>query len=94
MTDATPAERFRAFLVEQKIAEGKIDAIVAEFEGHLPGEVRAVLPTSARGAVETIEVYGLAIDLDGAGRAARVSLAGEYGTAGTTDGFDVEYWPS
>lgn len=95
MTDSSesPVDRFRAFLTEQKIAKGKIETIVAEFETYLPGDVRAVYPTNARGAVETVEVYGLSIDLDAIGRAARIALAGEGGSAGTTDGLDVEYWP-
>lgn len=87
------SDEFRTFLETLKLSAKKVDAIVEEFERRMPGEVRALLPSTSRGAVvETVEAYGLAIDVDANGRAQRVALAGGFGMASTTDTLDVEYW--
>jgi hypothetical protein len=88
----TAADKFRAFLNEQGIAKGKIDGIVDEFTSYLPGEAMAFYPSTSRGAVvETVEAYGLLIEVDANGRAARVGLPVDRGTASHSETLDVEY---
>lgn len=97
MTDAeqSPTAQFAAFLEGMKgLGAKRIGEIVAEFERHLPAtDVRALLVDDARVTVETVEVYGLEIELDANGRAGRVALAGQNGSAQTTlDTLTVEHW--
>lgn len=74
------------------LSKARRESIMDMFEKHLPGEVRAVYPSGARGAVvETVEAYGLIIDVTANGTAQRVGLA-EFPT--TSETLDVEYWPS
>ena len=97
MTDASqsPVAQFAAFLETMKgLSAKRVGEIVAEFERHLPATgVRALLVNDARVTVETVEVYGLEIELDANGRAGRVALAGQDGSARTTlDVLNVEHW--
>ena len=94
MADETPTAQFRTFLESLENLSGKrMDEIVAEFERHMPGEPRALLVDGARMAVETVEAYGLEIELDANGRAGRVALAGQHGSANANmDNVTIEYW--
>lgn len=88
----TAAEQFRAFLVEARVDATKIDAIVAKFEELQPGNTAALVIDSARVTVETIEVYGLEIELDAHGQAGRVSRAGLHGSARIDLDMSTEYY--
>lgn len=85
-------EDLQALLDEFKISktrQEKIMAIVEPLAGQTP---LAVLPTDTRGCVvETVEAYGLVIEVDANGRAARVSLPMDRGSASHTDGLDIEW---
>lgn len=93
MTESlTTVEQFRAFLIEAHIAKTKIDAIVEKFEDLQPGNTAALVIDSARVTVETIEAYGLEIELDAYGQAGRVSQAGLHGSARINLDMSTEYY--
>jgi hypothetical protein len=92
-SDQSPAAQFRSYLETLKGLSGKrVDDIVTEFERHLPEtDVQALLIDGARAVVATVEVFGLEIGLDANGRAGRVALAGQHGSASTSDTLTIEY---
>jgi hypothetical protein len=91
----TPTAQFRTFLEGLKgLSAKRVDDIVSKFERHMPAsDPRALLIDGAAVTVETVEAYGLEIELDANGRAGRVALAGQNGSASTPmDSMTIEYW--
>jgi len=82
----------QALLDEFKISKTRQEKIMAIVEPLASGDPVAFLPTTSRGCVvDRVEVYGLAIEVDANGRAARVSLVEDQHRVPHSQRFDVEW---
>jgi uncharacterized protein with PIN domain len=73
--DTSTAAAFREFLIDllPKSQQSKVDRIVEEFQSYADAEFHTVEVHGARVAVESVDAYGLSIELDANGNAVTVT---------------------